>query len=339
VALQLLRAIEEMLLKSATHNLNVRTRSEVALYLLNHKRAHLRALEERFHIGIVVDADAGIGGQVSFLIEKGEQVHSLEQARALVAAGAAPADQAGEADEEAETAESEAVAQEHSDEEVAEEPLPYEGQPQDAGTGRRRRRRRRGRRDGREDGGFARPPTASGEPDGDVAGDEPADFAEPHPPGPAITPLEPTEANGEGESRRRRRGRRGGRRFRRENEGPAVETGPEPVPDSARPEGVPAHLSDADLLQPALEPAAAAPVLPSTFVEQAELADTEAEAARSRSTVRERPLAPAPEETSQPASPAAPVSAEPVVSSSAEDQKTDRPPRSGWWSRRVLGRH
>ena len=55
----------------------------IALYLLNHKRAHLRALEERFRIIIMVNADENIGGQVSFLIEKGEQVHSPEQARVL----------------------------------------------------------------------------------------------------------------------------------------------------------------------------------------------------------------------------------------------------------------
>ena len=42
--------IEETLIKGATHNLIVRTRSEVALYVLNHKRAHLRELEERFRI-------------------------------------------------------------------------------------------------------------------------------------------------------------------------------------------------------------------------------------------------------------------------------------------------
>ena len=76
VALQLLRALEEMLLKGATHNLIVRTRTEIALYLLNHKRAHLRALEERFQIAIMVNADATIGGQVSYIIEKGEQVHT-----------------------------------------------------------------------------------------------------------------------------------------------------------------------------------------------------------------------------------------------------------------------
>src|SRR6187455_581166 len=83
VALQLLRSLDEMLLKGATHNLTVRTRSEIALYLLNHKRAHLRVLEERFRIVIMVNADATVEGQVSFVIEKGDQVHSLEQAKAL----------------------------------------------------------------------------------------------------------------------------------------------------------------------------------------------------------------------------------------------------------------
>src|SRR6266568_3255289 len=85
VALQLLRSLEEMLLKGATHNLIVRTRTEVALYLLNNKRAHLRALEERFQLAITVDADPTIGGQVSYVIDRREQVHSLEQARAIAA--------------------------------------------------------------------------------------------------------------------------------------------------------------------------------------------------------------------------------------------------------------
>src|SRR6185312_9700246 len=82
-----------------THNLMVRTRAEIALYLLNHKRAHLRALEERFRITIMVNADENIGGQVSFLIEKGEQVHSPEQARAL-AQQAAPVVVEAEDDDE-----------------------------------------------------------------------------------------------------------------------------------------------------------------------------------------------------------------------------------------------
>lgn len=45
VALQLLRGLEETLMKGPTHNLTVRTRTDVALYVLNHKRGHLRDLE------------------------------------------------------------------------------------------------------------------------------------------------------------------------------------------------------------------------------------------------------------------------------------------------------
>ena len=52
VALQILRALEEALIKSASHNLTVRTRPEVALYVLNQKRAHLAELEARFAISI-----------------------------------------------------------------------------------------------------------------------------------------------------------------------------------------------------------------------------------------------------------------------------------------------
>src|SRR6516225_7603454 len=85
VALQLLRAIEEMLIKGATHNLIVRTRAEVALYVLNHKRAHLRALEERFRISITVSADPAVTGQQSYVIDRGEQVHTPEAARSLAA--------------------------------------------------------------------------------------------------------------------------------------------------------------------------------------------------------------------------------------------------------------
>ena len=82
VALQLLRAIEETLLKGPTHNLIVRTRPEIALYVLNHKRAHLRGLEERFHVALTVNADEEVGGQTGFTIDRGEQVMSVEQAKA-----------------------------------------------------------------------------------------------------------------------------------------------------------------------------------------------------------------------------------------------------------------
>ncbi len=62
VTLALLRAIEETLLKGATHNLVVRTRPEVALYVLNQKRGHLRTLEERFRINVTINADETVVG-------------------------------------------------------------------------------------------------------------------------------------------------------------------------------------------------------------------------------------------------------------------------------------
>src|SRR5499427_6744981 len=83
VALQLLRSLEEMLLKGATHNLNVRTRPDVALYVLNQKRAHLRGLEDRFAITITVTADETVRAPQTFVIDRGEQVHTPDAAKAI----------------------------------------------------------------------------------------------------------------------------------------------------------------------------------------------------------------------------------------------------------------
>ena len=89
VALQLLRGLEEILMKGATHNLVVRTRTDVALYVLNHKRGHLRDLENSFKVSLSVIADPSVSGQQSFVIDRGEQVHTLEAAKALLASQAA----------------------------------------------------------------------------------------------------------------------------------------------------------------------------------------------------------------------------------------------------------
>ncbi len=71
VALHLLRALEEQLMKSAANDLIVRTRPDTALYLLNHKRAHLRDLEGRFGVQIMVQSDGSLSGQQYFVVEKG----------------------------------------------------------------------------------------------------------------------------------------------------------------------------------------------------------------------------------------------------------------------------
>src|SRR4029079_6210324 len=83
LALQLLRGLEEQLIKGATHNLIVRTRAEVAFYVLNHKRSHLRSLEERFRITITISADDSVTASQSFVIDRGEQVHTLDAAKAI----------------------------------------------------------------------------------------------------------------------------------------------------------------------------------------------------------------------------------------------------------------
>jgi len=138
VTLQLLRTLDEMLIKAGTHNLIVRTRADVALYVLNHKRAHLRELEQRFHIAITVNADPSIGGQQPFVIERGEQVHSLEAAKAIAAQPTAVP-----VEEEEEELEAEPFSEDTVEEVQAAEP--------GEAPGRRRRRRRRGRHGGEPD--------------------------------------------------------------------------------------------------------------------------------------------------------------------------------------------
>jgi len=367
VALQLLRSLEELLLKGATHNLNVRTRSDIALYLLNHKRAHLRVLEERFRIAIMVNADATLGGQLSFVIEKGEQVHSLEQAKALAlqpATAVPPIEEdEDEGDDEDEETESEdaAVGAEEEEAQHAGEEAQAAGEP---GHGRKRRRRRRGRRGGEGREAFAQ------EHDEFPPG-EAADFA----PAPAEHDLarsdqaqeagdesgaeRPAEAHGDGERRRRRRGRRGGRRNRRGRDGEsfAGEIPPEPelasaVDDLDRPApmaaaeppeapiaGPEARAEPRDDAQP---PAAPGPqeAPPAQIASPAVPETTAPEPPRRRSTVREPVPQPSRDDASSPApSFTAPVpSVEPVVSSPAESDDSDRPRRSGWWSKRVLGK-
>jgi ribonuclease E len=255
VALQCLRMIEESLQRGATHNLTVRTRSEIALYVLNHKRTHLYDLEKRFQITITVSADAEISGQQPFVIEKGEQMHSLEQARAIAAQSTSVGiaeppeeeffeepieEEAGierveaEADEEAEAFDEESG-------EAAESADAAEHGEAGEGGRRRRRRRRRGRRDGqpRQEGvisgvvsevvpGVAEAAAEPGEAGEAVEADEEEIIAAEGAPQavPGQGDGNGGNGNGDGERRRRRRGRRGGRRNRRE-EGEGAITPPE----------------------------------------------------------------------------------------------------------------
>jgi ribonuclease E len=365
VALQLLRGIEEILMKGATHNLVVRTRTDVALYVLNHKRGHLRDLENAFKVTLAVAADATVSAQQSFIIDRGEQVHTLEAAKALLIAQAAAApsqteepyddDEPFDAEAEIETEETEGL----TDEAAAGEEAGAEGEGD--GHRRKRRRRRRGRgetRDGappRDDADAPRvAPEAAVAAEGAVADEGEAEEDESdEQPGFARNEQGPN-----GERRPRRRGRRGGRRRRTGPEDGLAgsitdELGPTSAPEAA------AAVADFDggSAEPAptlVEPEPVAPPPQFEPVEQPQPVaaavsapapeetsqDAERAAARRRSTVREKvsfgtSSAP-PEATPQVAQsqpePAVAAPAEPAAATN-ETETEGGPRKAGWWRR------
>ncbi|MES2599359.1 MAG: Rne/Rng family ribonuclease [Pseudomonadota bacterium] len=353
VALQLLRGLEENLMKGPTHNLTVRTRTDVALYVLNHKRGHLRDLENSFKVTLAVIADPTISGQQSFVIDRGEAVHTLEAAKAILAAQVAAFPAAVEDTYEYEDDETfEAEAEFEGDDETE----GAEAQSADAapvaegeeGPRRKRRRRRRGRGEAREG---AVPSDQNAAPESasqvEATGDDSDEGDD-----------EQDDQNGEqradqganGERRPRRRGRRGGRRRRGGNEAGLTEGAQPgegivstiaddlgPLPESESAEAV------ADLSAPA-EPvreersapapvAVQAPEPVSHHISTPEDAET---APRKRSTVREKVSfffgetpKPEPEPTpvQTPASSSEPTPSEP-------QNEAAQPRRAGWWSRR-----
>ncbi|GLK72848.1 ribonuclease E/G [Ancylobacter dichloromethanicus] len=181
VALQMLRGAEDILQRSNTHNLVIRTRAENALYVLNHKRAHLHELEERFGVLITISADATLTGLTPFAIDKGEAVLNpipLPRPPELVIE---PEDEvliAEEAEDEDETEVATNVEDEGETEGEAGEnrapSAPGTGDPAGDSGGRRRRRRRRRRRGGSPNGenGENGERGADGESGSDMAGAE-----------------------------------------------------------------------------------------------------------------------------------------------------------------------
>jgi len=353
VALQLLRSLEEMLIKGATHNLIVRTRADVALYVLNQKRAHLRELETRFRMSVAVNSDPTIAGQQPFAIERGEQVHSLEAAKAIAA-------------------QLPSVASEAEEEEAAAEEAAFEQPAEDEGDADRKYRRRRRRRRGGEDRqasefvaeAFVDHPVAhagerasNGLPeDAEAEAEEEADSVTARDRGP--------ETRDDGDRRRRRRGRRGGRRNRREREdgsvadpgsvepelasavadfdrgfAPAAES--EPAPDGPEPVGASEPQAPPHEVVP--EGADSTPVAPEAI---APVQPPDQGLARRRSTVREpAPFVIGSGEGSLAAPPPTPsvptesIAEQPEDVQQAEEQAEDaqQPRRTGWWSRRLVG--
>ena len=293
LALQVLRALEEQLIRGATHNLIARTRPDVALYVLNQKRAHLRSLEERFAITITVSADDSVRAPQAFIIDRGEQVHTIEAAKALAERiEAAPAPLEDEDDlEDSAAAEGEEAAESHETEahetEATSDAQPEQGE---GGGRRRRRRRRRGGRNGGE-GAYGEHRDASHEfgaqdhiPIGEQAEHETADAesgeahsAEAHSAeaqsGETMTPSGDEDGGEPGEfasqeqtgeprrdgERRRRRGRRGGRRNRHRNGGQEHDNGQEHGDERGEERGSFEAQQEGEFAPVAAEHAASAP--------------------------------------------------------------------------------
>jgi len=344
VALHILRSIEEALLKSASHNLILRTRTEVALYILNQKRGHLRELEIRFGVTITIAADERLAVTTAFQLDRGEPAQRAEGPVTGVRAQAiSPAMEFEDEDDVEETDEAEADAEGESEEGRTEERADEsrdegarEDGTRDEGDGRRRRRRRRrrgGRQDGRSEEGQAEGERQDEDDQDEERGTEEApDFAEA-----AIAAVAPesgetdetvagseegarTEEDG---TRRRRRGRRGGRGRAegRTREGSDAEGSAEMESDAVALSAE--EPVSAEAVAEAVE-AAPAPVHDEIAV------DLPVAAAPEPATRAEIPAA-EPQPEVAPAEPAPPR--EPVAVVLTQPSDPDRPKRAGWWSR------
>jgi ribonuclease E len=148
IALHVLRVLEDALIKSSTHDITVRTRAPVALYILNQKRANLRDLEHRFGVAIVVEADDTLTGANYHAIERGEPAAGVkievEPPKSLADDFAAIVEEPASVEEDSE--EIPEVTSEGGEEMsgASERAGGPSGDESDAGRRRRRRRRRRG---------------------------------------------------------------------------------------------------------------------------------------------------------------------------------------------------
>ncbi len=189
LTLQILRALDDHLMRHPGHDVTVRTRADVALYVLNQKRAHLSNLEERFGITLTISGEPPENG-AGFQIEKGER----SDRPAAVSTAIAMEDVAGPAEA-------------------------AEGDPAEAaepGEERKRRRKRRRRRGSASESEEASETQAIEAQDGDTGEDEGGTE-----PGNGRGDAD-TDAESERGGRKRRRGRRGGRRRGRGREQEAI---------------------------------------------------------------------------------------------------------------------
>ncbi|RUX12697.1 ribonuclease E/G, partial [Mesorhizobium sp. M7A.F.Ca.CA.002.14.1.2] len=225
VALMVVRAIEEFLLKDSRSHITVRPPAATALYVLNHKRGTLVELESRFGLTITVEADDSVGSQ-HYAIFRGalaEKPEGFVEARSFPAyvEPDEPEDEIAVIEEDDEAP---IQAEQPRQQPQQQQPRPAAGGEEGEGRDRKRRKRRR-RRGGKDrdrehgapaDGASVSAPAGEFSDSDSAAGDGDAEADDNAPVGVSETPAT-AEASDEGQGKKRRRGKRGGKRNRRED--------------------------------------------------------------------------------------------------------------------------
>ncbi|HEV2898778.1 MAG TPA: Rne/Rng family ribonuclease [Pseudaminobacter sp.] len=241
VALLVVRAIEEFLIKDSRNHISVRTPTSTALYVLNHKRSTLAELEARFGLTITIEMDDTVGAQ-HYAIFRGAVAEKPVGGPIPLLAPTydEPEDEIVEEEEE------------EVDETAAEERPAQPAQRAETGEQRDRKRRKRRRRRGGKDRDRDAAMPAEGAPTEGVAGVE-ADDQHRADEGEVAEPVAAADEGGEDVDRKkRRRGKRGGKRNRRDEEGMEL-------PESAAPaEAASAEALAAQVVEDA--PVVAAPL-------------------------------------------------------------------------------
>lgn len=357
-ALAALRDLEAEAIKGRCSEFTLRAGPDVAVYILNRKRAELAELEERYGVGIEAVPDESLMGP-NYVIDAGGPAPTRQIVLAPIPAPVSIID-----DEE------EYVAADTGDDEDDEDEgeTPREARaPREGGErgdrergGRGRRRRRGGGRDrapGDEAPADVETIEGDASSDGEAVADDTIEVA-----------VEPTGDTDADATKKRRRGRRGGRR----REGGA-ERADEPVTDANTVEAAPQpQLELAPEPTPEPEPAPAkrprrgrkaaavvedvvaedAPPAAPPAAEPVEEAPVEAVKAPRKRAPRRKAGEPVAEpvaatDEAPPAPPPAPFAKAPVAEAPANDAASEAPandagdeapapagePRKGWWSR------
>lgn len=341
IALHVLRVLEDALIKSAAHDIILRTRTVVALYILNQKRGHLQALERRFGVAITVSADDSLTGTSYHALERGEPATGVRELPTQQPLRVDSLDLEEEIEPaEAEADEGEIIVERRPEAPRREERAERAPFTEEEGEGQargRRRRRRRGRGGGLS-GGEAPAPGAEQPSDEGLAIVAEIDGV---PAAPANEVPRPAERGSRGG-----RGRRAGRWTRSSPLPPEFrEQGAFPLDEGAAETAVSAaaaHIPPYEATEAAPAPAvteaaqiaeASAPEAPADSATPVEVAAPAAPAPEAPSAAAEAPEPAAPPTTIVHEAAAPPAPPRKPTETVITEADPNRPKKGGWWQR------